>query len=47
MGEIDRRIDELVESLTPTNKVFVDPKLAALRMECEDLHDRLGQLDEQ
>lgn len=37
VGEISARIDELLESLTPTNKEFVDQKLRALKEERDDL----------
>jgi hypothetical protein len=37
IGKIDARIGELVESLTPTNKEFVDRKLLALKEERDDL----------
>jgi site-specific DNA recombinase len=37
VGQINARIDELVESLTPTNKEFVDQKLASLKEERDDL----------
>jgi len=43
--EIDRRIDELMDSLTPTNKEFVDRKLEVLKAERDPLRDRLADLD--
>ena len=39
LDEIDRMIDRLIESLTPTNKEFVDRKLVSLKRD----RDRLGQ----
>ena len=43
MDEIDRRIDELIESLTPTNKEFVDRKLEKLKIERDQLNDQLAE----
>jgi site-specific DNA recombinase len=43
--DIKRRIDELIDSLTPANKEFVDVKLEALKAERDQLRDRLAELD--
>ena len=41
---IDTKIDTLLESLTPENKRFVDPKLVALGGERDALQQRLREL---
>ncbi len=43
--EIDRRIDELIENLTATNREFVDRKLAALKDERAKIADVLVNLE--
>ncbi len=43
--EIERRIDELVESLSPTNREFVDRKLAALKVERDQVEGQLRDLE--
>jgi len=45
LAESDRRIDELMNSLTPVNKEFVDRKLKGIAMERGQLRDRLADLD--
>ena len=47
IGEINARIDELLDSLTPTNKEFVDKKLKALKDERDDLVFRRDTLKKQ
>lgn len=43
LDEIGRRIDELIESLTPTNKEFVDRKLEKLKVERDQFNDQLAE----
>jgi DNA invertase Pin-like site-specific DNA recombinase len=45
LGEIRTRIDTLLDSLTPTNKEFVDEKLVVLKKEKDALEARLSALD--
>ncbi|GJM45561.1 MAG: hypothetical protein DHS20C21_24030 [Gemmatimonadota bacterium] len=44
MAELEARTDELMDSLTPTNREFVDKKLTAIKHEREDLDRRIGEL---
>jgi DNA invertase Pin-like site-specific DNA recombinase len=43
-GEVGRRIDELIELLSPANKEFVDRKLETLKAERDRLNDQLAEL---
>jgi hypothetical protein len=45
LTEVECRIGELIDSLTPLNKEFVDRKLMALKTEGEQIRDRLAELD--
>jgi hypothetical protein len=45
LGEIERKIDNLLESLTPVNKQYVDKKIIALGQEKEALETRLRELE--
>jgi site-specific DNA recombinase len=47
LAEIDRRIDELIELLSPTNKEFVDRRLETLKVERGRLNDQLAELGAQ
>jgi site-specific DNA recombinase len=44
LGEINDRIDTLLDSLTPINKEFVDGKLVGLKGQKESLETRLSEL---
>ncbi|MEE9269857.1 MAG: recombinase family protein [Candidatus Krumholzibacteria bacterium] len=44
IDEIDRSVDRLVESLTPTNKEFVDPKLVSLKRDRDRLEQELDRV---
>ena len=45
LAEIKVRIDTLLDSLTPTNKEFVDEKLTSLKAEKDRLETRLANLE--